>query len=120
MAKGFNKPKGIQRGAFNQAQMMNQLQSVQEQMSKVQEELYQEFVEATAGGGVVKITMNGQQQVTAVSIAPEVLEDSDVEMLQDLLLSAINSAHEKSKALQEERLNAVTGGLQSMMGGMLG
>ncbi|NSW52800.1 MAG: YbaB/EbfC family nucleoid-associated protein [Anaerolineae bacterium] len=120
MAKGFSKPKNIQRGAFNQASMMNQIQSMQDQMAEVQEKLGEELVEASVGGGVVKITMNGHQEVTAVSIAPEILEDADAEMLQDLLLSAFNSALEQSKALQEERMGAVTGGLQGMMGGLLG
>jgi len=118
MAKGYNKPKGLKRGAANQPNMANQFQQMQEQMAAVQEALGEELVEATVGGGVVKITMTGHQEVRAVSIEPDILEDADAEMLQDLLLSAFNSALEKSKALQEERMGAVTGGLQGMMGGL--
>ena len=118
MAKGYNKPKGLKRGAGNQANMMNQFQTMQDQMAVVQDALGDELVEASVGGGVVKITMNGHQEVSSVFIEPGLLEDADAEMLQDLLLSAFNSALEKSKALQEERMGAVTGGLQGMMSGM--
>ncbi|MBN2046463.1 MAG: YbaB/EbfC family nucleoid-associated protein [Anaerolineaceae bacterium] len=118
MAKGYNKPKGLKRGGMNQANMMNQLQNMQAAMDEIQEQLKNELVSASVGGGVVSVTMNGQQEVRNVEIAPEILEDADVEMLQDLLVTAFNSALEKSRALQEERMGAVTGGLQGMMGGL--
>lgn len=124
MAKGYNKPKGFQRGAANQGAMVNQLQQMQNRMEEVQNALADELVEATVGGGALKITMNGHQEIKAIVIDPDFLKDAaaegDAEMVQDMLLSAFNSALEKSKALQEERMSAVTGGLSGMMGGLLG
>lgn len=119
MAKGYSKPKNIKRGAFK-ANMMDQLQSMQDQMAETQEALGNETVEASVGGGVVTITMNGHQEVTDIQIEPDMLEDADAEMLQDLLISAFNSALEKSKALSEERMGAITGGLEGMLGGLGG
>jgi DNA-binding YbaB/EbfC family protein len=72
------------------------------------------------GGGVVIVTMNGHQEVTDIKIEPDILEGADAEMLQDLLISAFNSALEKSKALSEERMGAITGGLEGMLGGLGG
>ena len=118
MSKGYNKPKGLKRGAANQGNMMNQFQQMQEQMAEVESALGEELVEASVGGGVVKITMTGHQEVRAIAIEPDLLADADAEMLQDLLVSAFNSALEKSKALQEERMGAVTGGLQGTLGGL--
>ena len=124
MAKGYNKPKGFQRGGANQGAMVNQLQQMQNRMEEVQNALADELVEVTVGGGALKITMTGHQEVRAIVIDPDFLKDAaaegDAEMLQDMLLSAFNSALEKSKALQEERMSAVTGGLSGMMGGLLG
>lgn len=119
MAKGYQKPKNIQRGAFK-ANMMDQLQSMQDQMAEMQEKLKDELVEASVGGGVVTITMNGHQEVRDIKIDPSILEDADADMLQDLLLSAFNSALEKSKALNEERMGSVTGGLEGMLGNIPG
>lgn len=119
MAKGYSRPKNIKRGAFK-ANMMDSLKSMQDQMAEVQEALGSETVEASVGGGVVTITMNGHQEVTDIKIEEELLEDADAEMLQDMLISAFNSALEKSKELSEERMGAVTGGLEGMLGGLGG
>lgn len=101
-------------GGQNPMAMMQQLQQLQQQILAAQQSLADETVEASAGGGVVKVTVTGDQRCAAVEIAPEVLEDADAEMVQDLLLTAFHSALEKSRELAEERL----GPLASNMGGL--
>ncbi len=91
--------------------MMKQIQQLQEQLLAAQDTLAEETITATAGGGVVKVTVTGDQQVQTIEIDPVILEDADVEMLQDLILSAINSAMEQSRELAAERLGPLTGGL---------
>jgi DNA-binding YbaB/EbfC family protein len=93
-----------------QAGMMGQLQKLQEQLQIAQEQLAEETVTASAGGGVVKITVTGDQKCTAVEIAPELLEDADAEMLQDLIMAALNSALERSRELAAERLGPLASG----------
>lgn len=91
--------------------MMKQIQQLQEQLMTAQESLADETISASAGGGVVKATVTGDQQLQAIEIDPAILEDGDVEMLQDLILTAINSAMEQSRELAAERLGPLTGGL---------
>ena len=98
--------------------MMAQIQAMQQQMETIQAQLADETVTASAGGGVVKVTMTGQQHCRSVEIDPALLEDGDVEMLQDLIVSAINLAHEKSTELANERMGPLTGGLAGMLPGM--
>jgi hypothetical protein len=93
-----------------QAGMMGQLQRLQEQLQLAQEQLAEETVTATAGGGVVSVTVTGDQKCTAVVIEPELLEDADVEMLQDLILTAINGALEQSRELAADRLGPLASG----------
>lgn len=107
MAKGFNR----QGGGMGQGGMMGQLRKLQEQMEAVQAQLAVETTTASVGGGAVKVTMTGDQKCTAVAIDPEMLKDADAEMLQDLLLSAVNLALEQSRALQAERMGPLAGGL---------
>ena len=90
--------------------MMGQLQRLQEQLQLAQEQLAEETVTATAGGGVVSVTVTGDQKCTAVVIEPELLEDADVEMLQDLILTAINGALEQSRELAADRLGPLASG----------
>jgi hypothetical protein len=106
MAKGFKAPKG-----YGQPGMMGQLQKLQEQLQEAQARLAEETITATAGGGAIKITVTGDQQCRAVEIDPELLKDADVEMLQDLILTALNSALDKSRQLAAERLGPLAGGL---------
>jgi len=106
MAKGFKSPK-----MQNPMSMMGQLQKLQEQVQVMQAQLAEETVTATAGGGAVKVTVTGDQRCRAVEIAPELLQDADVEMLQDLFLLAFNSALDKSRELAAERMGPLTGGL---------
>jgi DNA-binding YbaB/EbfC family protein len=93
-------------------QNMRLLQQLQERMAKAQEELGNEIVEGTAGGGAVKIVMTGHQKVQSVAIDPEVVDPEDVEMLQDLVMAAISEAVAKSQELASKRLGALTGGLK--------
>lgn len=92
--------------------MMKQAQQMQADMEKAQEELAQETVQGSAGGGMVTAVMTGQLDLTALTISKDVVDPDDVEMLQDLVLSALKDALDKAKELQQERLGAVTGGLQ--------
>ena len=105
MAKGYNRPAGEQSG------MLQQIQRMQQQLAETQERLAEESVSATAGGGAIKVTMAGDQRCTAVEIAPELLKDADAEMLQDLILTAINLALDKSRELQQQFIGPLTGGL---------
>ncbi len=89
--------------------MLRQVQQMQSQMSKVQKELETETVEASAGGGAVTVVATGAQKVVSVKIDPEAA--GDAEMLQDLVLTAVNEAMEKAKLLAASKMQAVTAGL---------
>jgi DNA-binding YbaB/EbfC family protein len=106
MAKGYKSPK-----MQNPMNMMGQIQKLQEQLQEAQAKLAEETVTAAAGGGAVKVTVTGDQRCQAVEIDPQVLEDGDAEMLQDLVLTAFNSALEKSRELAAERLGPLASGL---------
>ena len=95
---------------MNMEKIMKQAQKMQAQMAKIQEDLAGEQVEGSAGGGMVTVTANGQGDVVAVRIEPEVAGD-DVEMLEDLVLAAVNDALRKSKELANNRMSQLTGGL---------
>lgn len=104
------KRKGPKMGGMNM-NMMGQLQKLQEQIMETQAQLADELVSATAGGGAVKITVTGDQRCHAVEIDPAVLEDADAEMLQDMIMTAFNSALDKSRDMAAERLGPLAGGL---------
>lgn len=87
---------------------------MQAQMAKMQEELAALTVEGSAGGGMVTVSANGQGDIMSVKIDPEVLGDGDVEMLEDLVLAAVNEALRRSKDLAAEKMGKVTGGLGSL------
>ncbi|WP_019535729.1 YbaB/EbfC family nucleoid-associated protein [Paenibacillus ginsengihumi] len=95
----------------NMQQMMKQVKKMQEQMLKTQEELAAKTVEGSAGGGVVTVTVNGAKKVTAVVIKPEAVDPDDVEMLQDLVLTAINDAMTKAEEMAGKEMSKLTGGL---------
>ena len=102
-------------------QMMRQMQQMQADMAAAQEALESETVEATAGGGMVKAIVTGSGVLEAVSIAPEVVDPEDVEMLEDLVVAAVSEALKLAQELTAERMGAVTGGLDlGALGGMLG
>jgi DNA-binding YbaB/EbfC family protein len=111
MAKGFNRPPG---GKMGGGGMMQQIQKLQEQMAQAQSKLAEETVSVTVGGGAIKITMSGDQICKGIVIDPEMLKDADAEMLQDMLLSGVNLALEKSRELAAERMGPLTGGLSGM------
>jgi len=96
----------------NFQKMMKQAQKLQRQMMEAQEALAEERVEGTAGGGMVKVIADGQQNVLQVTIDPQVVDPEDVEMLQDLVLAAVSDALRKSRELAEERLGAFTRGMK--------
>jgi len=98
-------------GPMGGAGMMQQIQRLQEQMMQAQDALAEETVSATAGGGVVKVVATGDQKIVSIEIQPEILQDADVEMLQDMILTAVNSALDRSRDLASERLNPLAGGL---------
>ena len=104
-------PQGMGGGAQNMQNMIRQAQKMQEQITNVQEEIENETFTATTGGGVVEITMNGRKQVQSLTIKPEVVDKDDVEMLQDLLISAINEFVKQIEDTSEAKMGAVTGGV---------
>lgn len=95
----------------NMGNMMKQAQKLQARMLKMQEELAGRTVEATAGGGMVKVVANGRQQIVSIAIEKEVVNPEDVEMLQDLLLAAVNDALTKSQEMVSAEMGKLTGGL---------
>lgn len=91
--------------------MMKQAQKLQAKMAKVQQELAGKSVEGDAGGGMVRVTANGHQEVTAIKIDPEVVDPEDVEMLEDLVLAAIQQAREKAADMAEKEMQKATAGM---------
>jgi len=91
---------------------MKMIQQMQTRMAKIQKELEEAEVEGTAGGGVVKATANGQRELKAIKIDPSAVDPEDVEMLEDLVLTAVQDALEKGAALAEEKMGALTGGIK--------
>ena len=91
--------------------MMKQVQKLQQDVARLQEALKDERVEATAGGGVVRAVANGHGEMQEIVIDPSVVDPSDVGMLQDLILAAVNEAQRSAKQRAEERMRAITGGL---------
>ena len=108
MAKGgFRGPMG---GGMNM-NMIKQAQKMQQDMLKMQEELEAKQYEAAAGGGVVKAVVNGKHEVVSLTIDPEAVDPEDVEMLQDLVVSAVNEALRQAGEAMDQSMNSVTGGL---------
>lgn len=86
--------------------------NLQDGMETMKEELEKKTVEGTSGGGVVTVVANGNQQIVSIEIKPEAVDPDDIEMLQDLVLAAANQALTKSKELQQESINQLTGGMK--------
>ena len=91
--------------------MLKQAQKLQSNMAKLQEERAEKTVEATAGGGMVKVVANGKHQILSIQIEKEVVDPEDVEMLQDLIIAAVNETLEKSQEMVSSEMNKLTGGL---------
>lgn len=98
-------------GARPPMNQQNALQMLQQKMAETQDSLASEMVEASAGGGVVTVTCSGQQKILSVKISPDVMSAGDVEMLQDLIVAAVNEAIEKSQQLASQKMGEITGGL---------
>ena len=91
--------------------MMKQAQQLQSKMFKLQEELAEKTVETSSGGGMVKVVANGKQQLVSIQIEHEVVDPDDVEMLQDLILAAVNDALTKAQEMVSEEMSKLTGGM---------
>ena len=91
--------------------MMRQAQQLQQRLAKIQEELETATVEATAGGGMVKAVVTGKQTVASITIDPEAVDPDDVEVLEEMVMAAINEALLKSQELASQKMAAITGGL---------
>ncbi len=94
---------------MNMQKMMRQMQKMQADLARVQAELEEMTVEGTAGGGVVTVTVNGHQDVQAIKIQPEAVDPEDVDMLEDLILAAVNDGLRKSRELSASEIEKVTG-----------
>ena len=91
--------------------MMKQAQKLQAQMLKLQEEMAEKTLETTAGGGMIKVVANGRQQILSIQIEKEVVDPDDVEMLQDLVVAAVNDALQKSQEMVSAEMSKLTGGM---------
>jgi DNA-binding YbaB/EbfC family protein len=116
VGKGKGKPRGL-RVPRTSGGVLQQVQKLQEEMLKAQEALGEETVEVSVGGGAVKVVLTGHQRLQSITIDPQVVDPEDVEMLQDLILAAVNEGLDRVQALAAERLGALTGGLD--LGGLL-
>jgi DNA-binding YbaB/EbfC family protein len=102
-------------GGGNMNNLMKQAQKMQKEMEKAQQELAEKEVEAVVGGGAVKAVANGSKEITKLVIDPDVVDADDVEMLQDLVLAAVNEALTKAEEMSQEALGKITGGLKGLM-----
>jgi DNA-binding YbaB/EbfC family protein len=110
MAKGRRMPMGMP-GGGTMSNMMKQVQKMQKQMEEMQRDLEQREVEATSGGGVVSVKVNGKKNLLELKIDPEAVDKDDVEMLEDMIVAAINEAFRKAEEMMESEMKKVTGGV---------
>ena len=99
------------KGIPNMGNLMKQAQQFQNRMAKLQQELGQKTIEATSGGGMVTVVVNGQQELLSIKIDPEVVDPEDIEMLQDLILAAVNDGMARAKKMVNDEMSKLTGGL---------
>lgn len=97
---------------LNQKQMLKQVQKMQQAMEKLQEDLYEEKVESSSGGGAVQVVFNGRQEMLKIKIDPSAVTPDDIEMLEDLVLTAVNEGLKKSQELATNKMCGLTGGLK--------
>lgn len=98
-------------GMGNMNKMMKQVQKMQAQMAQLQEELANKVVEASAGGGMVQVKVNGKQEVLEIKIQPEAVDPEDVEMLEDMVLAAVNEALRNAQEMVASEMSKITGGM---------
>ena len=108
MAKGYSARRGFSGGA---GMMQQKLMKMQQEMSKAQEEVENSSFTASVGGGAVTAAVSGKKELTALTIKPDVVDPEDVEMLQDLVISAVNEALRQAEEAMSSSMNALTGGL---------
>ncbi len=111
MSKRGDPRRGAPMPRMNQGGAQNMLQALQEKMAETQQSLAAETLEVSVGGGAVIVTINGQQKIQAIKISPDAISAGDAEMLQDLIVAAVNEAIDKSQQLAADRMGALTGGL---------
>ena len=104
----------------NLNQLLKQAQQMQAEMAKAQEQLKEEIVEASAGGGMVKVTMTGDMQLREIKIDPDAIDPEDAEMLQDMVAASVNEALRSAQELAANRMGGITGGLGGGMPGLPG
>lgn len=103
---------------MNMQQIMRQAQKMQKQMAEAQEEAAAQILEASSGGGMVTVKVNGKQELLSISIEKDVVNPDDVDMLQDLIIAAVNEGMKKSQAAMQEKMQGITGGLGLNIPGM--
>ena len=96
----------------NMANMMKKVQKLQADMAKLQEELKTRTLEATAGGGAVKVQINGEKQITAIKIDPSAVDPDDIEMLEDMIMASVNEAIKKVDDMMAQEMGKLTGGMK--------
>jgi hypothetical protein len=99
--------------------IMKQAKQLQEKMGKLQEELGNKTVEATTGGGMVKVVANGRREIQSIEISPEVVDPNDIDMLQDLTLAAVNEALRKAEELATAEMSKLAGGMNFKLPGLM-
>ena len=114
MAKGYSARRGFSNGAgqaAQQMQMQQKLMQMQQEMAKAQQEVEEATFTASVGGGAVSAEANGKKEITALTIKPEAVDPEDVEMLQDMIMAAVNEAIRSVGELANKQMGAITGGL---------
>ena len=119
MGKGMRagkKPKARPAGGKDMQKQLRQLQQMQAEMEQKQAELEEKEITTTAGGGAIEVTVNGKKEITKLTIDKDVVDPDDVEMLQDLVIAAVNEAMRQIEELAESEMNSITGNLGGMGG----
>jgi DNA-binding YbaB/EbfC family protein len=108
--------------AINPSGLMAQVQEMQQQMAEQQEALAHETMSVTAGGGAVTVTITGHQRLTSIELDPDLVDPEEIEMLQDMIVAAVNAAIEQSQSMAAEKMEGLTGGMgiNDLLGGLGG
>ena len=122
MAKKSFRGKPKKAKSPSSSNLMAQMQEMQQQMATQQEALATETVSVTAGGGAITVVITGHQRIESIELQPELVDPEDIEMLQDMLVAAVNAAIEQSQAMAAQRMEGLTGGLgiNDLLGGLGG